>query len=80
MKSGWVDRDAEAILAESARTGIERDLALRVYTTRLLGCDRRLVLHGGGNTSLKTAMRDHFGDEVAVLRVKASGEIGRAHV
>src|SRR6516162_97510 len=73
MKSGWVDRDAEAIVAESARTGIERDLALRVYTTRLLGCDRRLVLHGGGNTSFKTAMRDHFGDEVAVLRVKASG-------
>jgi rhamnose utilization protein RhaD (predicted bifunctional aldolase and dehydrogenase)/NAD(P)-dependent dehydrogenase (short-subunit alcohol dehydrogenase family) len=73
MKSGWVDGDAEAIVAESANACIERDLALRVYTTRLLGCDRRLVLHGGGNTSLKSTMRDHVGDEVAVLRVKASG-------
>ena len=29
-------------------------LALRVYTTRLLGGDPGLVLHGGGNTSVKT--------------------------
>jgi rhamnose utilization protein RhaD (predicted bifunctional aldolase and dehydrogenase) len=28
-----------------------RDLALRTYTTRLLGGEPRLVLHGGGNTS-----------------------------
>ena len=53
MKSGWVDRDAEAIVAEGAKSGIDRDLALRIYTTRLLGRDPKLVLHGGGNTSLK---------------------------
>jgi rhamnose utilization protein RhaD (predicted bifunctional aldolase and dehydrogenase)/NAD(P)-dependent dehydrogenase (short-subunit alcohol dehydrogenase family) len=73
MKSGWVDRDADAIVAEGAKVGVERDLSLRIYTTRLLGCDPRLVLHGGGNTSLKTTMRDRFGEDVAVLRVKASG-------
>jgi rhamnose utilization protein RhaD (predicted bifunctional aldolase and dehydrogenase)/NAD(P)-dependent dehydrogenase (short-subunit alcohol dehydrogenase family) len=73
MKSGWVDRDADAIVAEGAKVGVERDLSLRIYTTRLLGCDLRLVLHGGGNTSLKTTMRDRFGEDVAVLCVKASG-------
>ena len=55
MKSGWVDRDAETLVADGAKSGIDRDLALRVYTTRLLGRDRKLVLHGGGNTSLKAA-------------------------
>jgi rhamnose utilization protein RhaD (predicted bifunctional aldolase and dehydrogenase)/NAD(P)-dependent dehydrogenase (short-subunit alcohol dehydrogenase family) len=78
VKSGWVDRDAEAMVAHGAKVshgaaGIDRDLALRVYTTRLLGRDPKLVLHGGGNTSLKTKMRDRFGDDVEVLRVKSSG-------
>jgi rhamnose utilization protein RhaD (predicted bifunctional aldolase and dehydrogenase)/NAD(P)-dependent dehydrogenase (short-subunit alcohol dehydrogenase family) len=73
MKSGWVYRDAEALVADGAKAGIDPELALRIYTTRLLGSDRKLVLHGGGNTSLKTTMRDRFGEEVDVLRVKASG-------
>src|SRR5215831_4879617 len=73
MKSGWVDRDAEALVAEAAKAGIDADLALRIYTTRLLGRDPKLVLHGGGNTSLKTSMRDGLGADVEVLRVKASG-------
>jgi rhamnose utilization protein RhaD (predicted bifunctional aldolase and dehydrogenase)/NAD(P)-dependent dehydrogenase (short-subunit alcohol dehydrogenase family) len=73
MKSAWVDREAESFVAHGAKTGVERDLALRIYTTRLLGRDPKLVLHGGGNTSLKTRARDLLGDEVEVLRVKASG-------
>ncbi len=73
MKSGWADRDAEAIVAEGAKSGIDRDLALRIYTTRLLGRDPKLVLHGGGNTSLKEVMRDRLGADVEVLRVKATG-------
>jgi rhamnose utilization protein RhaD (predicted bifunctional aldolase and dehydrogenase)/NAD(P)-dependent dehydrogenase (short-subunit alcohol dehydrogenase family) len=73
MKSGWVDRDAEAIVADGVKAGIDPDLSLRIYTTRLLGRDSKLVLHGGGNTSLKTKMRDLLGTEVEVLRVKASG-------
>ncbi|MGB7888170.1 MAG: bifunctional aldolase/short-chain dehydrogenase [Xanthobacteraceae bacterium] len=73
MRSGWVDADAEVIVARYAKSGIERELALRVYTTRLLGRDPKLVLHGGGNTSLKTRLRDLFGAEVEVLRVKSSG-------
>src|ERR1700724_4179515 len=73
MKSGWVDRDAEAIVAEGAKSGIDRDLALRIYTTRLLGRAPKLVLHGGGNTSLKEVMRDRLAADVEVLRVKATG-------
>ncbi len=48
-------------------------LALRVYTSRLLGADPSLVLHGGGNTSVKVRERDLFGREQALLYVKGSG-------
>jgi rhamnose utilization protein RhaD (predicted bifunctional aldolase and dehydrogenase)/NAD(P)-dependent dehydrogenase (short-subunit alcohol dehydrogenase family) len=71
MKSEWVDRDAEAVVAHYP--GIARDLALRVYTTRLLGKNPKLVLHGGGNTSVKLRATDLNGDEVDMLCVKGSG-------
>jgi rhamnose utilization protein RhaD (predicted bifunctional aldolase and dehydrogenase)/NAD(P)-dependent dehydrogenase (short-subunit alcohol dehydrogenase family) len=73
MKSGWVERDAQAIVDRYARQGIGPDLALRIYTSRLLGREPKLVLHGGGNTSVKTKLRDLLGEEVAVLCVKGSG-------
>jgi rhamnose utilization protein RhaD (predicted bifunctional aldolase and dehydrogenase)/NAD(P)-dependent dehydrogenase (short-subunit alcohol dehydrogenase family) len=44
-----------------------------VYASRLLGADTALVLHGGGNTSVKIPERDLYGDAVDVLYVKASG-------
>jgi rhamnose utilization protein RhaD (predicted bifunctional aldolase and dehydrogenase)/NAD(P)-dependent dehydrogenase (short-subunit alcohol dehydrogenase family) len=71
MQSAWLDRDAEAAVARYAN--VSPELALRVYTSRLLGADRRLVLHGGGNTSLKAKARDLNGDLVDVLHVKGSG-------
>jgi len=73
MKNLWNDADAEAMVAAYAAKGVERDLALRVYTTRLLGGDPRLVLHGGGNTSVKMRVSDLVGDEWDVLCVKGSG-------
>ena len=73
MKSAWVDGDAKAMVAHGTKAGFDRDFALRLYTTRLLGRNRKLVLHGGGNTSLKTRRRDPLGDEIDVLCVKASG-------
>jgi rhamnose utilization protein RhaD (predicted bifunctional aldolase and dehydrogenase)/NAD(P)-dependent dehydrogenase (short-subunit alcohol dehydrogenase family) len=69
----WKDSDAEAMVAAYAGRGVNRDLALRTYTTRLLGGDPRLVLHGGGNTSVKTTVSDLVGDEWEVLCVKGSG-------
>jgi rhamnose utilization protein RhaD (predicted bifunctional aldolase and dehydrogenase)/NAD(P)-dependent dehydrogenase (short-subunit alcohol dehydrogenase family) len=71
MQSTWTDRDAEAAVVRYEKLG--RDLALRVYTTRLLGQDPRLVLHGGGNTSVKTRLADLNGEDVDVLCVKGSG-------
>lgn len=73
MKSNWSDRDARKAVRDYAKQGVGTDLALRVYTTRLLGNDPRLVLHGGGNTSVKTTVKDTAGDTVDVLCVKGSG-------
>ncbi|MBM3503095.1 MAG: bifunctional aldolase/short-chain dehydrogenase [Alphaproteobacteria bacterium] len=70
MKSQWNDADAKAAIAAY---GPNEDLALRVYTTRLLGRDPKLVLHGGGNTSVKTTARELTGESVEVLCVKGSG-------
>lgn len=64
MRSLWNDDEA---------AGFPGDLGLRVYTSRLLGRDRSLVLHGGGNTSVKIRERDLFGEEEDILYVKGSG-------
>src|SRR5256885_10560310 len=73
MKSRWSESEAQEFVDRYATKGIAEDLALRVYTTRLLGSDPRLVLHGGGNTSVKTQMKDLLGDTVEVICVKGSG-------
>ncbi len=73
MRSKWSVKVARDTVSYYARQGISEDLALRVYTSRLLGNDTRLVLHGGGNTSVKTTMTDTAGDVVDVLCVKGSG-------
>jgi rhamnose utilization protein RhaD (predicted bifunctional aldolase and dehydrogenase)/NAD(P)-dependent dehydrogenase (short-subunit alcohol dehydrogenase family) len=73
MKSLWNANDAKAVIDHYAGQGIAADLALRVYTTRLLGGVPKLVLHGGGNTSLKTRVTDMVGEEWDVLCVKGSG-------
>jgi rhamnose utilization protein RhaD (predicted bifunctional aldolase and dehydrogenase)/NAD(P)-dependent dehydrogenase (short-subunit alcohol dehydrogenase family) len=51
----------------------EGDLAQRVYSSRLLGREPALVLHGGGNTSVKLAERNVVGEEETILYVKGSG-------
>ncbi len=73
MKSLWVAEDAAAAVRHYAAQRVSEDVALRTYSARLLGRDPRLVLHGGGNTSVKTTARDVFGDDVDVLCVKGSG-------
>jgi rhamnose utilization protein RhaD (predicted bifunctional aldolase and dehydrogenase)/NAD(P)-dependent dehydrogenase (short-subunit alcohol dehydrogenase family) len=73
MKSNWSDAEAARVVKEYGAQGHSEDLALRVYTTRLLGQVPGLVLHGGGNTSVKTTMLDLTGERVEVLAVKGSG-------
>ena len=73
MKSLWSDADAADAVSRYAALGVDAAMALRVYSSRLLGGDARLVLHGGGNSSLKTSEADLLGDRVPVLRIKGSG-------
>ena len=64
MKNLWNDADTKEL---------KSDLALRVYTSRLLGQDSSLVLHGGGNTSVKITETNIVGEQEEVLYVKGSG-------
>jgi len=73
MENRWDDDAAAAAVERYREQGVPEDLALRVYTTRLLGSDPRLVLHGGGNTSIKSRTTDLTGRELDVLYVKGSG-------
>ncbi len=71
MRSRWSDSDARAFVDRYAAAG--EDLALRTYSARLIGGDPDLVLHGGGNTSVKSTVTDLLGDEMAAIFVKGSG-------
>ncbi|MCH7501257.1 MAG: class II aldolase/adducin family protein, partial [Nitrospinae bacterium] len=71
MENRWNDRDAEAAIKLYA--DVSEDVALRVYTSRLIGAEPALVLHGGGNTSVKSRTPNRLGEEVEVLYVKGSG-------
>jgi rhamnulose-1-phosphate aldolase/alcohol dehydrogenase len=72
VQSRWNDRDLAACLERFAPRWGER-LALRVYTSRLIGSDPHLVLHGGGNTSLKGTHTTLLGDRIDAIWVKGSG-------
>ena len=65
MRSRWDDSVAKNFHANP--------LEIRAYTSRLLGEEDSLVLHGGGNTSLKHPVKDLFGQEIEILYVKGSG-------
>ena len=65
MKSLWNDADAQTCGGDPLR--------LRIYTSRLLGREPALVLHGGGNTSVKAPATNLFGDVEQLLYVKGSG-------
>ncbi len=73
MKNNWSKKIAKKYIKKYKKLGFSKDLALRVYTTRLLGRNKELVLHGGGNTSVKTSIKDIDGKKYNVLCVKGSG-------
>jgi len=64
MQNLWNDQEA---------AGFKDELQLRVYSSRLLGREPSLVLHGGGNTSVKLSVPDIFGQPQELLYVKGSG-------
>ncbi|WP_425417470.1 bifunctional aldolase/short-chain dehydrogenase [Oricola indica] len=69
----WNDEKASQFTAAASDTPADQALALRVYSSRLIGSDPDLVMHGGGNTSVKVTRRNIHGDEIRVLHVKGSG-------
>ena len=73
MQSLWSEPDARRMVEHYVSLGVDPDLAMRTYTARLLGQVPRLVMHGGGNTSVKITLPDLFGEPVRVLCVKGSG-------
>ncbi|MEP3525161.1 MAG: class II aldolase/adducin family protein [Hyphomicrobiales bacterium] len=73
MKSQWSDSELQKVLLAAKKADQNTDIATRVYTTRLLGCDPELVLHGGGNTSVKTVTKTMDGTLVNSICVKGSG-------
>ena len=72
MKSRWSDDEARRFVSRYGGQWGE-DLAYRTYSARLLGKEDSLVLHGGGNTSVKSDYTNLLGERLSVLFVKASG-------
>jgi len=73
LKNNWSKKIAIRYIKKYKKLSFSKDLALRVYTTQLLGKNKELVLHGGGNTSVKTTIKDIDGKKYSVLCVKGSG-------
>jgi rhamnose utilization protein RhaD (predicted bifunctional aldolase and dehydrogenase)/NAD(P)-dependent dehydrogenase (short-subunit alcohol dehydrogenase family) len=74
MRSKYSDSEAKKYILNYAKRGISKDLALRIYTTQLLGNDPTVVLHGGGNTSVKSSIKTLLGDKEEIIYVKGSGK------
>jgi len=69
MKNRWNNDEAHQLNHET----MHDELSLRVYSSRLLGQEPDLVLHGGGNTSVKMQVTNLFGEVEEILYVKGSG-------
>ena len=73
MKSLWNNKIALQYVSEYNKKNISKDLALRIYTTHLLGKNPKLVLHGGGNSSVKSIGKNLYKKNVNLIYVKGSG-------
>ncbi len=73
IENRWSDDAAQEWLSGAGDDEADRELALRVYTSRIIGQNPDLVMHGGGNTSVKVRRPDLFGQMEDVLHVKGSG-------
>ena len=73
IANNWNETEAQIYVRAAGNDLADQQLALRVYTSRLIGQDHQLVQHGGGNTSCKVTRKDILGNNVRVLHVKGSG-------
>jgi rhamnose utilization protein RhaD (predicted bifunctional aldolase and dehydrogenase)/NAD(P)-dependent dehydrogenase (short-subunit alcohol dehydrogenase family) len=72
MKNRWSEKEASKFISKYGKK-YGKDLTLRTYASRLIGEEKELVLHGGGNTSVKGTLKNIMGEKVPVIYVKASG-------
>ena len=78
MENRWSDDNAARFVGKYAeRWG--QDLAIGLYAASLIGAEERLVLHGGGNSSVKTSHTNLLGERLDAIYVKASG-YNMAHI
>ena len=73
MKNLWNFKTSRDYIVNFKKFGVNQDLALRIYTTHLIGGEKKLVLHGGGNTSVKYFYTDIFNRKNRAIFVKGSG-------
>ena len=73
MKNLWNNKIAQQYVSQYKKKNISKDLALRIYTTHLLGKNPKLVLHGGGNSSVKSLGKNLYKKNVDLMYVKGSG-------
>ena len=71
MKYSWNNNEAKKFINKYKRIGINKELALRIYSTQLLGNNSELVLHGGGNTSVKFFSKNN---KKNIIYIKGSGK------
>lgn len=69
----WSDAEALEWQDKAGTDPALRELALRVYSSRIIGQNPDLVMHGGGNTSMKQTLTDVYGDALPVIHIKGSG-------
>ena len=72
MLNRWKEREVSECIATWGEQWGD-DLAIRTYASRIIGAEQELVLHGGGNTSVKSSYTTVLGEPVPALFVKASG-------
>lgn len=73
IENRFSEIEAKSWRASAGSDAADQELAERVYTSRLIGFDRDLLMHGGGNTSVKLQRKNLFGEQKDVLHVKGSG-------
>ena len=73
IKNNYKSSEAKSYVDQVGKDVADQELALRVYTSRIIGQNPDLVMHGGGNTSVKVERKDLFGNTKQVIHVKGSG-------
>ena len=73
FKNNWIEKNQRKIVDSLGLSDFDFDLGSRIYTSRLIGEDPNLVMHGGGNTSCKSSINDIYGNKINVICVKGSG-------